>query len=145
MITTTRTPAERTGLLARAQAESLIALADSCLEGAAEPVVTQPPETGLVMLTVREPVETTRFHLGEVLVTRCAVRHRGVDGWAMRMGSDPAATLAAAVLDAEVESDGPLASAVIELCDLTQHQLTLADAREWQDIEPTIVDFEEMD
>lgn len=145
MTTTTRTRAERTGLLARAQAGALITLADGCLAGTAQPVVTQPPETGMVMLTVREPVESTRFHLAEVLVTRCEVRHRDAHGWAMRMGSDPAAALAAAVLDAEVESDGPLAGAVIELCDVTQHQLELDEAREWQDIKPTIVDFEEMD
>lgn len=145
MTTTALTRAERTGLLARARVDSLLTLADGCIQGAGEPVVTLPPETGMVMLTVREPVETTRFHLGEVLVTRCEVRHRDAPGWAMRMGSDPAAALAAAILDAEVESDGPLAGAVIELCDVTHHQLALDEALEWQDVEPTIVDFEEMD
>lgn len=145
MTTTTRSRGDRTGLLARARVESLLTLADGCLDGAPDPIVTHPPETGMVMLTVREPVEATRFHLGEVLVTRCEVRHRAAHGWAMHMGSEPAAALAAAILDAEVESGGPLSAAVDELCDVTARELARQGALEWDAIAPTIVDFEEMD
>lgn len=144
-MTTTRTREERAGLLAAAEPASLCALADQCLHGAPDPEVTLPPEVGMVVLTVREPVETIRFHLGEVLVTRCEVRHRGQLGWCMRMGDDPPATLAAAVLDAEAEADGPHRAEVEALCNEVARQRAEVDAREWREVAPTIVDFEEME
>lgn len=144
MTTSTRSRETRAGLLARADVDALVSLADRCLADTDEPEVTHPPEVGMVMLTVREPVESVRFHLAEVLVTRCEVRHRGALGWAMRMGTDTAGAVAAAVLDAESEADGPLAAEVAELCASSEASLAAADAAEWQAIQPTIVDFEEM-
>lgn len=143
--TTSRSREERTALLARADTGELLRLADECLAESPELDVVRAPETGMVLLTVREPVESIRFHLGEVLVTRCEVRRRDRLGWAMRMGSDPAAALAAAVLDAEREADGPSADAVDRLCDRTAAILDVEAERAWDDIAPTIVDFEEMD
>lgn len=102
----------RAAMLAQADPEALADVADECLATAPSPEIHHGPDVGTVVLTVREPVETTRFHLGEVLVTRCQLEHRGVTAWAMRMGDDRAATLAAAICDAEVEADGPAAAAV---------------------------------
>ncbi|HSL58535.1 MAG TPA: phosphonate C-P lyase system protein PhnG, partial [Acidimicrobiales bacterium] len=104
---TTLTRERRAELLAAAPAESLIALAERCLADGTDPVVVAGPEVGMVMLTVREPVARERFHLGEVLVTRAEVELDGARGWAMRAGDDRLATLAAAVLDAEVEARRP--------------------------------------
>ncbi|MGF1599488.1 MAG: phosphonate C-P lyase system protein PhnG [Acidimicrobiales bacterium] len=134
----------RTELLAAADAEALVAVADACLEGADEPEIVTGPEVGMVVLTVREPVEATRFHLGEVLVTRAEVVHRGRRGWSMRMGEDRPGALAAAICDAEVEAGGPQAPAVDRLCGETDHGLADARTREWVDLAPTIVRFEEM-
>lgn len=70
------------------------------------------PEVGVVALQVREPIARERFYLGEALVTRAEVDLGGTRGWAMRMGSDRMATLAAAVLDAEASADRALSARV---------------------------------
>ena len=150
MTAETAPPAEgtreaRAELLARADRTAAIELADRCLDGVPAPDVLRGPEVGMVMLTVREPVEATRFHLGEVLVTTCEVEHRGARGWVMRMGDDRHAALAAAVLDAEAVAAGPLAGEVAALCAATADRVGRERAREWADVRPTIVDFEEMD
>ncbi len=85
----------RSELLAIAEARSLLDLADACLEGTDVPELIAGPDVGMVVMTVREPVEATRFHLGEVLVTRAEVEHRGQRGWSMRMGDDRAGALRA--------------------------------------------------
>ena len=144
-MTTILPRAERAELLAQADADTIAALADRCLADAPTPTVHHGPDVGTVMLTVREPVERTRFHLGEVLVTRCQLEHRGITAWAMRMGDDRAATVAAAICDAEVEAAGPVADAVEALAHETRSRLMAERAEEWDEIEPTIVAFEEMD
>ncbi|MGB0149080.1 MAG: hypothetical protein ACPF97_09380, partial [Ilumatobacteraceae bacterium] len=59
----------RASMLAQADAASLAVVADECLAAAPTPLVHFGPDVGTIMLTMREPVEATRFHLGEVLVT----------------------------------------------------------------------------
>ena len=142
---TTTIPSSRAAMLAQADPEALAGVADECLATAPSPEIHHGPDVGTVVLTVREPVETTRFHLGEVLVTRCQLEHRGVTAWAMRMGDDRAATLAAAICDAEAEADGPAADAVERLVAATRAHLDAERAEEWTELEPTIVAFEEMD
>ncbi|MEO0494631.1 MAG: phosphonate C-P lyase system protein PhnG [Actinomycetota bacterium] len=136
---------DRAAMLAQADPEALATVADECLAGAPMPDIHHGPDVGTVVLTMREPVETTRFHLGEVLVTRCQLEHRGVTAWAMRMGDDRAATLAAAICDAEATAGGPAAASVERLVAETDEQLRAARAEEWHELEPTIVAFEEMD
>lgn len=143
--TTTLSREQRTELLAAAPPEPLVALADACLASAGWPAIIRPPEVGMVMLTVREPVEHTRFHLAEVLVTQAELEHRGQRGWSMRLGDDTAAALAAAVCDAEVEASGPCAAQVEQLCRTTARRLAEERATEWAEIAPTIVAFEELD
>ena len=142
---TTMTQSSRAAMLAQADPEALATVADECLATASAPGIHHGPDVGTVVLTVREPVEATRFHLGEVLVTRCQLEHRGVTAWAMRMGDDRASTLAAAICDAEVEAGGPAAAAVERLVEETRAQLEAERAEEWTELEPTIVAFEEMD
>lgn len=134
----------RTELLALADRAELLTLADHCLESADPPELLSGPEVGTVVLTVREPVESIRFHLGDVLVTRSEVQHRGARGWSMRMGSDRAACLAAAICDAEAEANGPGTNAIAELCHRTEQRLTFERQQEWAMLETTIVRFEEM-
>ncbi len=64
-----------------------------------ELIVSSPPKTGLVMLTVKDSFETD-FHLGEVLVTRAGVVFRGCEGFGMVSGEAPRRALARAAADA---------------------------------------------
>lgn len=144
----TQAPLDRTRrceLLAATPGPTLIALADQVIEDAGPPTVVLAPELGMTMVTVREPVEAIRFHVGEVLVCRAEVDHRGTSGWAMRMGEDRAATLAAALLDAEAAADGPHRAAIDDLCRTTERVLAEDRAREWAELAATTVHFEELD
>lgn len=138
----------RVEALAAAPAERLVPLAEQALAGAAdgpgELRAVHPPEVGTVTMTVREPVEQSRFLLADVLVTRCEIEHREARAWAMRIGDDREATLAAAILDAESEADGPLAPRIDALCRAVQHEEATARAAEWDELAPTVVSFEEM-
>lgn len=131
-------------LLAVAPAADLVAAADACLTDGADLAVLTSPEVGCVATQVREPIGHVRFFLGNVLACHAEVRLDGTRGWAMRMGDDRAAVLAAAVCDAEVAAERPYADGVRALCARIEEDLLLADAREWAQIAPTIVQFEEL-
>ncbi|MFD2472922.1 phosphonate C-P lyase system protein PhnG [Amycolatopsis silviterrae] len=135
---------ERCGLLAAAEPDELRELADACLADGAEVTVVLAPEVGTISTQVREPVAAQRFLLGDVLACRAEVEVAGQRGWAMRLGGDRAATLAAAVLDAEAEAGRPLASEVDGLCDRVARRLAERDEREWAELAPTVVEFEEL-
>lgn len=138
-------PERRAELLAAAPASELVPLADRILDAGAEPSMLGEPEVGMVVLQVREPVASERFHLGEVLVARAEVELRGRQGWSMRLGDDHLAALAGAVCDAEAESGGPLAADVDTLCARTEAAEREAAEREWAELAPTEVRFEELD
>ena len=70
-----------------------------------EIMVSSPPRTGLVMLTVKDSFDTD-FHLGEVLVTDARVSCCGVEGFGMVMGEAPRKALARAAADAVFRSTG---------------------------------------
>lgn len=135
----------RAELLARTPADALVALAERCVAAGPAPTVISGPEVGMVMMTVREPIARERFHLGEVLVTRAEVELDGHRGWSMRMGDDRLATLAAAVLDAEVEGQRPGAPDVLQLCRLTEQLELDRSEAEWDELGPTRVNFDEID
>ena len=140
-----QTRAQRSELLARADAGELTALADEFLATLGAPTVTVPPQCGLVMLQVREPVAAHRFHLGEVVVTRAEVDWSGAIGWSMRLGSDRAATLAAAVCDAAAEVDDTSRVLVDDLCRRGADRHRARSEREWSELLTTAVAFEELD
>lgn len=135
---------ERCGLLAAAEPEELRELADACLADGAPVTVVLAPEVGTVSVQVREPVAEQRFLLGDVLACRAEVEVAGQRGWAMRLGGDRAATLAAAVLDAEAAAGRPRTSTVDELCARVAQRLAVRDEREWAELAPTMVEFEEL-
>lgn len=141
----TYTRERRAELLAAGDADAVLALADRVLASGVEPLVVSPPETGLVVLQVREPVAEERFHLGEVLVTSAEVAVGGERGWSMRLGDDHTAALAAALLDAVAATGGELATDVDALCERVELALADAAAAEWADLAPTEVRFEELD
>ncbi|MBA2497965.1 MAG: phosphonate C-P lyase system protein PhnG [Acidimicrobiia bacterium] len=138
-------PERRVELLAVADRDELIGLAERCAAVAPAPVVAGGPEVGSLLLAVREPVAGERFHLGDVLACRAEICVEGGAGWAVRLGDDRLATLAAAVCDAEVDAGRPHAPLVVELCERTEVALAAQHAREWDEVVPTVVAFEGLD
>ncbi|MFG2884695.1 phosphonate C-P lyase system protein PhnG [Streptomyces sp. NPDC048297] len=136
----------RCELLAAADHDDIVPLAERLIaeSGGPEPTVVKGPETGMVVLQVREPVEETRFYLGEVLVTECSVEVSGVPGWCMRPGDDRVAALAGALLDALAEAGGPAAARIDALCAEVAARLAAEEAAEWADVTATTVAFEEL-
>ncbi len=136
----------RAALLAVAEPDELIELADRLLAvagpGAVRVLVA--PETGCVSTQVREPVRSERFLLGDVLATHAEVGLDGHQGWAMRLGDDRAAVLAAAVCDAAAEASPAAAAEVGALCHRVERRLAARDAAEWARLAPTVVEFEEL-
>lgn len=135
---------ERAALLAVAEPAELIGLADACLADGVPPRVLLAPEMGCVATQVAEPVAGEHFLLGDVLACRAEVELGGARGWAMRLGDDRAAVLAAAICDAEVEAGRPWASEVRVLCRRVAERVAAVDAAEWALLAPTIVEFEEL-
>lgn len=138
----------RTELLARAEADVIRRLADDFLahrQVHEELQVITPPEVGMVMMQVREPVCKERFHLGEVVVTRAEVAVGLARGWAMRAGTDRETTLAAALLDACAEYSPQFGTQVDDLCQQSAAQLAIRNRKEWMELQKTAVDFEELD
>jgi len=139
-----RTREERTALLAVAGTEELVATADACLSDGATPNVLRAPEVGCVATQVAEPIAGERFLLGDVLACRAEVELAGIRGWAMRLGDDRAAVLAAAICDAEAEAGRPHAADVAALCDRVGARTAAAEAAEWAQLARTVVEFEEL-
>lgn len=133
-----------TELLAAAPAHELVELADACLSDGAELAVLTSPEVGSVAARVREPIAHDHFFLGDVLACRAEVSLAGARGWAMRMGDNRAATLAAAICDAEVHGERPQADRIRQLCARVEENHHLAEADEWARLAPTVVQFEEL-
>jgi alpha-D-ribose 1-methylphosphonate 5-triphosphate synthase subunit PhnG len=137
-------PQRRAELLAVAEESELVALADRCLQAAPDTRVVESPTVGTIPLCVREPVVGERFILADVLATQAEVAHRGQRGWAMRLGDDATATLAAAICDAEAASGTGLAIEVDQLCRRTERRLAEEAAREWAELSRTEVHFQEL-
>ena len=130
-------------ILCKSDQESLLELAEAVLE-MSEVSVTTPPRVGMLMLRVREPVDGAIFNAGEVLVTEAQVSLGEYRGYGMRLGREPEATLAAAVLDAAVEARHALTPRVM---DGLRAMAAAEQARQqaaWDSVAPTRVSFEEM-
>ena len=106
----------------------------------------RPPSIGTVQMQVRDPICEERFIVGDALVTVAEVSVDGTLGWAMRLGSDANAAVAAAVADAHIARVGfEGAPELAELVLYTKTELTRADDQEWEEIRETMIDFEELD
>ncbi len=136
---------ELAGYLALAATEPLHALADAIIASSPGLRVLAGPTVGTARYDVREPVEAIRFGLVEVLITNAEVELEGSHGWATRLGDDRVGTLSAAICDAEVQRNGPLADSVRALCELVRTDLAEQHARRWAELLPTVVHFEELD
>jgi alpha-D-ribose 1-methylphosphonate 5-triphosphate synthase subunit PhnG len=137
-------PERRAELLAAAGEAELIALADRCLQDQPDTTVSTGPTVGTIPFCVREPVVGERFLLADVLATHAEVEHRGQRGWAMRLGAARAATLAAAICDAEAASGTGLAAEVNQLCYRTERRCRDESDQEWAELARTEVQFREL-
>jgi alpha-D-ribose 1-methylphosphonate 5-triphosphate synthase subunit PhnG len=122
-----------------------MALADDLLSLHGEPVIVTAPEVVLVALDVREPVCAERFRIGDVLATRAEVAYGGHEGWAVRMGDDRAAALAAAICSAVGDHSLEGSERVDDLCRATESTRTDERLVEWSELLETVVEFEELD
>ncbi|MFE3280713.1 phosphonate C-P lyase system protein PhnG [Nocardia sp. NPDC059239] len=144
--TTVNTDTDRdtlVGLFARADRDHLIEAADAVLADYAAAKL-QGPQLGTVLFQVREPIEHRRFYLGDVLVTEARVRIADNEGWAMRLGDDPEATVAAAVCDAALQFENPHHPRLVALCASTDREIRARRQGELDEIEETAVKFEEL-
>ncbi len=135
-----------TELLGAAESSEVISLADRILDPLAdgELTVTRPPQTGSIVTQVREPIAAQRFILGDLLATTAEVAIGPEIGWAMRLDDDRQATLAQAVLDAEILRGGPYADEALALADEVDKRRRDGRAAEWAQLAATIVEFQEI-
>jgi alpha-D-ribose 1-methylphosphonate 5-triphosphate synthase subunit PhnG len=118
-------------VLARASAQELTdGLA--ALPALPEAEVLRAPETGLVMVRGRAGGDGDAFNLGEMTVTRCAMRLGAHIGHAYIAGRDHAKARLAALLDAALQDAAlhdALMRAVIEPLAAAQQATRAAEAR----------------
>ena len=127
-------------VLARAEAEAITALL-APLPALPRHERLRPPETGLVMVRGRAGGDGTGFNLGEMTVTRCAVRLGEAVGHAYVAGRDKRQAELAALVDAALQ-DPVRRDALMDgvIAPLAQRQQAARDA-EARRAAATRVDF----
>jgi alpha-D-ribose 1-methylphosphonate 5-triphosphate synthase subunit PhnG len=98
------------------------------------------PEPGLVMVRGRIGGSGPPFNLGELLVTRCALRTGGRVGHSMVGGYDPEGAILAALADA-LAQDPALTARIDEAAAELERALKAKDAREMAETMATKVEF----
>lgn len=135
-------------LLSSSDSAALVRVIDSLIksEMISDFQLIRPPSTGTVQLQIREPICEERFIVGDALVTVADVSVRGSLGWAMRLGSDTHATVAAAIADAYIALVGlENVPAMKDLLLQTKDDIAARETSEWAEISETVIDFEELD
>ena len=94
---------KRFEILAQTDSAALLPIADEILQ-TTEVEVLKKPETSLVMLRASDSITGSPFNMGEVLVTESEVRLGNHIGYSLIMGEEPQRSLAAAIIDAALES-----------------------------------------
>ncbi len=102
------------------------------------------PETGLLMMAVKDAFET-EFYLGEILVTEAEVRYSNKKGYSMIMGDEPERAIAAAVADAIMRSDNNILKTKMNKLFLSwEKRLNTNEKRQENLTAKTKVNFENM-
>lgn len=107
--------------------------------------VIQEPESGLVMVKVRETSQNSLFYPGEVLVTECKVQIKGTIGIGIVTGDQPELAYNLAVIDAAFEANLPETFAWVRLLENEEKLILEQRATANHAILKTKVDFETMD
>lgn len=85
-------------IMARAKTAVLQELAQPIQDRYTVLVVKEPART-LTMIKMREPVKSSLYYIGEVMVTEAIVEINGIQGMAVTMGDDFEKTVSMAILD----------------------------------------------
>lgn len=128
------------GLLARAP----LALLEAWRDRQAAPAYTwlRKPETGLVMVRARAGASGEKFNLGEMTITRCALRlSAGQSGVAYVQGRSKRKAEIAALADALLQSPAEHARVLQELVEPIRAQLAAESGRKRARAEATRVEF----
>jgi alpha-D-ribose 1-methylphosphonate 5-triphosphate synthase subunit PhnG len=107
--------------------------------------VIQEPESGLVMVKVRETSQNSLFYPGEVLVTECKVQIKGTIGIGIVTGDQPELAYNLAVIDAAFEAKLPETLGWVQLLENEEKLIQEQRAAAAHSILKTKVDFETMD
>jgi alpha-D-ribose 1-methylphosphonate 5-triphosphate synthase subunit PhnG len=116
-----------------------------CIKGKYQVKVIQEPESGLVMLKVRETSQKSLFYPGEVLVTECKVQIEGRIGIGIVTGDQPELSYNLAVIDAAYEAMLPETIGWMELLENEEKVIQEQRAADNHSILKTKVNFETMD
>lgn len=106
--------------------------------------ITRGPTTGVVSAQVVDPLSRHRFLPGDILVSEAGVEVDGVVGWGMCFGDDRAGALAIAICDVEIARDQQFASEVRSLASECASARAKQRESDFEDLRPTIVEFEEI-
>ncbi|WP_045523027.1 phosphonate C-P lyase system protein PhnG [Neobacillus niacini] len=116
-----------------------------CIKDKYQVKVVQEPESGLVMLKVRETSQKSLFYPGEVLVIECKVQIEGRIGIGIVTGDQPELSYNLAVIDAAYEANLPETIGWMELLENEEKVIQEQRAAANQSILKTKVNFETMD
>lgn len=134
---------ERFELLAVAQKDLLVELANDILKSADVHVVKH-PRAALLMLPAKDRVAGGLFYAGEVLVMEAEAEVNGQKGYSMSMIIDEERALAAAIVDAAAE-DIAFAKSVERLLSKTSAETMNRKEMAWRETLSTKVDFQILD
>ena len=102
----------------------------------------RPPQTGMVMAVGRTEANGEPFNLGEVSVTRCALRlESGETGFGYSMGSDKTQVLHIALLDALAQVDGNFDNLNNNVIEPLKEKIAERRKRQQKQTNTTKVDF----
>lgn len=85
-------------IMANASPDSLKELSDKITQNHEVTIVKEPSKT-LTMIKMREPVKSSLFYIGEVMVSEAIVEMDGIKGTAVTMGDDFLKVLSMAIID----------------------------------------------
>lgn len=133
---------ERLEAIAGASQASVVGLADRVMQ-TMDVEVVYGPTVGLLMARAEDSGERLVFNFVEVTVTEAEVLAGNERGYAMVMGRAPEKALAAAVLDAAVESGHPLTHEILSLLHRAEAALRQEQDARWAWVAPTQLQFED--
>ena len=140
-------PMDYSEIVAEASAEATREMADRVAR--LLPVkVLKPPAPGMVMVRHVDPLENTLFFLGEAYVLECEVEVDGLLGYGCTLGSgdtaggDEERALCAALVDAVVGGQHPLAAELEPLLEAEAARITARREAEARATASTRVSFE---
>jgi alpha-D-ribose 1-methylphosphonate 5-triphosphate synthase subunit PhnG len=107
--------------------------------------ITRPPSRGLLLATVREPVDNSLFHPGEVLATTCEARIGDCLGTGIVLGGDDARARAMAMVDAALQQAFPSRATVLARLGAERDVKRAVERAEAEMVRSTRVNFDTME